>query len=533
MKYNTLYKVLFVFILLGLTSGEVRANNILISDGPHFRRVGTGQADIQFGVMWENSWHFRQYNPRLGIDVTNWDAAWIFAKYSVAGGPWLHMYLDLNADNHRVTQSNASVAVKVGTSMVGDTERAMGVFIHRDTVGMGTLEVRSAFLRWNYGQFGIESHAADEELRIRLFAIEMVYVPAGAFYFGDCAFVGRTLPAGERPHTVSYLSSFVLNGDIVDATLANCPAPSALSQITSEDPNLTFRGAEIHPDFPRGFNSFYIMKHPITQSAWVDFLNTLTFAQQQRRTVNANPAAGVNTFAMGGNGAGNRNWLRIRTPGVAGTAVPAVYGLNGAPGAAAWDRNANGGNIAMNFLSIFDGLAYADWAGLRPMTELEFEKASRGPLRPRTGEFAWGGRFPSNAFNMQFEWGSRETMMGNFRPIAGNPIRVGAFAHYWTTREQAGATLFGVMNMSDNVWDRVITLDAGSTFFDGIHGDGSLAANGDANVLNWPSPADARGFGVRGNQTSNRTQVAGQETAAALRPTNGQNFGFRAVRTAP
>ena len=37
-----------------------------------------------------------------------------------------------------------------------------------------------------------------------------------------------------------------------------------------------------------------------------------------------------------------------------------------------------------------DCATYADWAGLRPMTELEFEKACRGPLKPVPDEYAWG-----------------------------------------------------------------------------------------------------------------------------------------------
>ena len=37
-----------------------------------------------------------------------------------------------------------------------------------------------------------------------------------------------------------------------------------------------------------------------------------------------------------------------------------------------------------------DGAAYADWSGLRPMTELEFEKACRGNQTPVANEFAWG-----------------------------------------------------------------------------------------------------------------------------------------------
>ena len=41
-------------------------------------------------------------------------------------------------------------------------------------------------------------------------------------------------------------------------------------------------------------------------------------------------------------------------------------------------------------LSWPDLCAYADWAALRPMTELEYEKACRGPNNPVLGEYAWG-----------------------------------------------------------------------------------------------------------------------------------------------
>jgi formylglycine-generating enzyme required for sulfatase activity len=534
MKFHILYRHLFVTIFLGLILGEVGANNILISDGPFFRRIGTGQAEIQYGVMWENSWHFRQIDTRQNINVINWDAAWIFGKYSINNGPWHHLYLDNNSASHRIEVSNVSVRVQIGTSMVEGTNRAMGIFIHRDTAGSGTIQVNKAFLRWNYGEFGVSSQDADEGLRLRLFAIEMVYIPPGPFWFGDCAFPGR-VNVGDARINLNYTSAFNLNGDIVNATAANCADVSVITAITGDAP-LTFRGEPILSSFPRG-EGFYIMKYPITQAAWVDFLNTLTYTQQVRRTTNMNPAAGATTFAMGGNGAGNRNWVRIRTAGVAATQVPAIYGhTRGIAGPLLWDRDANGGNIAMTFLSVFDGLAYADWSGLRPMTELEFEKAARGLLPPRTGEFAWGGRVPSEGTNMQFEWTGRETLTGNFRSINGAPVRVGAFAHHWTNRQQSGGSFYGVMNMSDNVWERVISLQGGSTFFDGRHGDGRLADNGDADVETWPNTTDRFfGWGTRGHQVSNRSQAetTGPETPAALRPGGLSHFGFRAVRTAP
>ena len=39
-----------------------------------------------------------------------------------------------------------------------------------------------------------------------------------------------------------------------------------------------------------------------------------------------------------------------------------------------------------------DLAAFLDWDALRPMTELEFEKMSRGPLLPIAGEYIWGNQ---------------------------------------------------------------------------------------------------------------------------------------------
>ncbi len=39
-----------------------------------------------------------------------------------------------------------------------------------------------------------------------------------------------------------------------------------------------------------------------------------------------------------------------------------------------------------------DLAAFLDWDALRPMTELEFEKMSRGPLLPNAGEYIWGNQ---------------------------------------------------------------------------------------------------------------------------------------------
>jgi hypothetical protein len=278
------------------------------------------------------------------------------------------------------------------------------------------------------------------------------------------------------------------------------------------------------------------MKHQITQHAYVDFLNTLTRSQQSNRTWSLS-TSGANTFVMGTNvaatGTTNRNYIKIRVPANATLNTPATYGhsINNV----SWDRDSNGGNIACNFMNIFDGLAYADWAGLRPMTEMEYEKICRGPILPFTGEFAWGGRFPIEGTGMQNPFLGTETMVGNFRTIGGSPVRVGLFAKEETTREESGGAYYGAMNMSDNLWERVISLTGGSLFFTGKHGDGVLDENGFADVSDWPSQTRFTGWGTRGNQISNRNnaETLAPETAAAMRPAALSAYGFRAVRNAP
>ena len=49
-------------------------------------------AYVQFDLSWENMWR----------DVVNWDAAWVFVKYQVAGGDWHHAWLNTTAGNHTI-----------------------------------------------------------------------------------------------------------------------------------------------------------------------------------------------------------------------------------------------------------------------------------------------------------------------------------------------------------------------------------------------------------------------------------------------
>ncbi len=110
---------------------------------------------------------------------SNYDAAWIFIKYRrLSGGPWLHAtlnYVNGTADGH----------IKAASSDVNTTPDGKGVFVFRANTSptnfIGAASYSNMQLRWNYGVDGL----TDVELvEISVQAIEMVFVPSGAFYLG-------------------------------------------------------------------------------------------------------------------------------------------------------------------------------------------------------------------------------------------------------------------------------------------------------------------------------------------------------------
>ncbi|MEL6132430.1 MAG: hypothetical protein AAFR59_03595, partial [Bacteroidota bacterium] len=69
------------------------------------------------------------------------------------------------------------------------------------------------------------------------------------------------------------------------------------------------------------------------------------------------------------------------------------------------------------------------------------------------------------------------------------PVRVGIFATSSTTsREQTGASYYGIMELSGNLWEQCVPVnpDAATLAFDAQWGDGNLSATGTADVTNWP-----------------------------------------------
>jgi formylglycine-generating enzyme required for sulfatase activity len=257
------------------------------------------------------------------------------------------------------------------------------------------------------------------------------------------------------------------------------------------------------------------MKYEVTQQQYVDFLNTLTQTQADARKYTLDPLA--YRYAITGSAVGSY-----------ATTNP---------------------NVACNNLSWADDAAYADWSGLRPMTELEFEKACRGPQAAVVGEYAWGtATVAGSAYTLSDAGASNEGIATNYSTTVGNamytttkvsgnegPLRVGIFAANGMNsgRVSAGASYWGIMELSGNLYERPVTIaNATGRAFTGTHGDGQLTSNGDADAATWPG-ADAVGAGWRGGSWYYDTyymQVSDRIIAGFSNSYRYYFIGFRAVR---
>jgi formylglycine-generating enzyme required for sulfatase activity len=217
------------------------------------------------------------------------------------------------------------------------------------------------------------------------------------------------------------------------------------------------------------------------------------------------------------------------------------------------NESADGQNVACNYLSWADGAAYADWAGLRPMTELEFEKVCRGPEATVYQQYVWGNTSICNQTYSLLNNGTSlesvyiDNLNGNtlYNATMGTefgPYRCGIFAQGTTNRMLSGATYYGLMDMSGNVEERVVTLgNAEGRAFQGTLGDGQLNTLGNATNTDWPgidaTPANgvtgALGSGSRGGSlvdAANYLAISFRQHGAFTYTGRNISSGFRAVR---
>ncbi len=372
---------------------EARIENITVT--PRDAKTAT----VKFDIAWDNSWR----------DKTNHDATWVFFKVRADDkSDWQHVRLVadkvLNPTGYGQAQGGTPLDFIVPDGDDGFT----GMFVRRAAEGKGPLAARGVTAVWD----STANKGITKDLKgvsIRAFGIEMVYVAEGPFSLGS----GGTDVNGFYKYT--------------DGSQATLPY-----RVTSAGPILTGQqngklwawkgaqpedGGEIPAAFPNGYGAFYCMKYRVSRAEYAGFMNTLTPKQADRHY---HPR------------------IVIRT----GEAPNYTYAAHKPTG-----RYKNGALA----LSWADGAAFAAWAGLRPMTELELEKAVRGPRNPKPDEV------------LASYW--------NVQGFAGNP---------WHAMKMEKQT------------ERAVTVgNATGRRFKGTHGRGALTLPDD-----WPQE-DAVGAGMR------------------------------------
>lgn len=473
--------LIFTFLFFGLIFKSF-ANNIAITNveltGQNVTAGVNNPANftmVQFTVSWENSY-------RLNYGPNNWDAAWIFVKYRVAGGAWDHARL---SNTGHVAPTGTTIATGLqtpSTAFNSTTNPGLGAFLYRSAAGTGTLTATNVQLRWNYGANAIADNAVIE---VQVYGIEMVFVPQAAFNVGGAG--------GSNAFTSTTINTSV-------ATTIPTGTGTLGGQAGGYPTGQTAPGVAT---WPNGFAGFYCMKYEISQQQYVDFLNNLTASQAAARysTTTASRCAIVSTS------------------GVYSTTAPAV---------------------AMGNFNWADLAAYMDWSALRPMTEMEYEKACRGNLPAVNGEYAWGTNTLTFATGITNSGLLNEGISNAGANVnAGSntfPFRVGIFGGATTTRVQSGATFYGIMEMTGNVWELAIALNTTEgRLFAGNHGNGVLGATGDHNETSWPVSTSASGASVRGGAFSTGTAfmpVSFRYVGATV-ATRLNTVGGRGVRTTP
>ncbi len=448
-------------------AGPVAANNLRIANATIIAPESPdGTAQVRFDISWENSWRY----AKDADDKYYHDAAWLFFKVRPTNGNWQHVILE-SAGHSTGDADGTPIELSVPTDR-------MGVFIRRSGDGAGTLARTNVTVKWNLADSGI---SASRSVEVRACGVEMVYVAQGAFWAGDKS--TTPIHAEYPPFSPTWINT---------AIATNTPISIGNGEYAGGYPYLG--GVGLRPasgSWPNGYNAFYCMKHEITQGQYADFLNSITKIQSEFREATIPVRRVSSTFPR--------------------------YTISGV-----WPNFvASKPDRACPFLSWADGVAFASWAGLRPMTGVEYEKACRGPERyvdGAIGEHAWGTTniIADASLGLSGTENGTETVTndvslgaavyGNNVVVGGDastgPLRVGIFATNGATRVTSGASYWGIMELTGNLKERMITIfNATGRSFTGRHGNGVLNEYGEASVTGWPGQ-DQVGSGSRGGSYS-------------------------------
>ncbi len=543
---TTAFVFIFIYMVFCLIFiPRIEANNLTISD---FKvgsiNTASNTISFSFDVSQENSWR----------NTTNYDAIWMFIKYSTDGGAsWSHASMSGSGTTPTGFSAPSNFAIVVPSDEAG-------FFLQRTDLSSGNISAEDVTVVWDYAQDGLSDATAQAANTInKIFGIEMVYVQQGSFYAGDGSsssdYRFKQGSADDEPWYIASENAI---------TTTNTGSDGYYYQNTGASGENANGAVFIIPSsFPKGYQGFYLMKYELSEGQWISFFNTLSNAEKSSRDVTSSVEGGKNSDSVV-----SRNtvvWDSSNPISDATTTRP---------------------SRPVTYISWTDLLAYADWAGLRPMTELEYEKASRGKdLLPVADEYVWGTTaynavdvteiFPdsdengaeavfdggANLNRNSLAWSSGDGRAGGDAQGQKGPLRIGIFAENSTNRRTSGAGYYGNMELSGNLYEPVVTVGRSQgRSFQGTHGDGTLSSassyEGNATNLDWPgidSSDSSRGVtgtvgsGYRGGdyaspnlrhfQISNRTYAAKDPDSEGNSQRYDATFGVfmagRLSRTAP
>ena len=517
---------------------------------------------VKFNISWENSWR----------DSINWDAAWIFIKYrEPKDSVWRYRHMTLSPSGNDAGVGTASMKF----AFPADNK---GVFYYRQSIGSGKVKMDSVKLSWNYG---LDQVTAIDSVEIKVFATEMVYVPNGSFCIGDGNGTNRSSNSFQLKNAPNNFVSITdkwsplintFNGNNGSMAADDAILYNTGIRISGLD-GIDITGDKIseYPDYPTGFRSFYAMKYEVSQGQYADFLNTLTLRDSsylysysdttKYKKLNSKRRIALQNLDP----IFNMTPIDLQRHTIILDSIDLKYIVTRP------DRAFGKGYSSY--------ASFSDWAALRPISELEYEKACKGPLPPTyktysnnysvnnsDTTYAWSGfnwawgddtHLPiiNNGYingNLQYSSIENGTEFFNNYNIAkrylipnssdlanmsggtvggdggSGPFRVGIFATDTSSRISSGATYYGIMGMSKSVTQLVVGLNSANARSLSFkkHGDGVLNALGysDANEF-IIQPFNSMGIDLMGKQ--------GNQPIAQRGYSMGSYTGFRSVRTAP
>lgn len=163
-------KFVFLFVIfISYVASSGYANNVKVSGEPVLSlNAKADSVEIRFNLSWQNSWR----------DEFNWDAAWVFVKFKRENTTtaWGHVNL-----------GSAGVPSGLAFDFGKTGNKSAGVFIFRNAKGGGDLTDQSVSLTAALSEFaGVTAdEIRNKKVYVAVSAVEMVYIPYGAYYLGD------------------------------------------------------------------------------------------------------------------------------------------------------------------------------------------------------------------------------------------------------------------------------------------------------------------------------------------------------------